>query len=599
MVSHIYRRFISAGFIIKNPIIQNLNVENPTIFNDALYKDKIRAEIALNSISDAVICTDIRGNIDYLNIAAEKITGWSREEAAGHPFSHVFQIIDGATRQPIINPVDLVLQSNKAMGLAEDTVLVRRDGSEIEIADSASPIHDWDSKLTGVVVVFHDVSVAKAMSMKMTHLAQHDFLTNLPNRVLLNDRIAQAIASANRYGTQVALLFLDLDNFKHINDSLGHATGDKLLQSVTKRLSSSVRNTDTVSRQGGDEFIILLEDSKTGKTAALTAEKILEELTLPHIIGKCQLHITTSIGISVYPQNGSDAEELLKNADTAMYHAKENGRNNYQFFENEMNTRAVQRLQIEADLRVALEKKQFVLHYQPKINLDNNQITGVECLLRWQHDERGEMLPEQFVAIAEESGLIVPIGRWVLREACKQAKKWLDESKPIIIIAVNISAKEFLHKDFVENVRAILIESQLPSSHLELEITESVLMRDAQSSTAILHQLKQIGIQLTVDDFGTGYSSLSYLQQFPIDVLKIDQSFVHQVASASDEGVIVSAIISMGNSLKLRVIAEGIENKMQLDFLKSRHCTEGQGYFFSPALIATAFAATYLKTNIS
>ncbi|PPC85644.1 MAG: two-component system response regulator [Methylotenera sp.] len=590
---------MSAGLIIKNPIVQNLNVENPTIFNDALYKDKIRAEIALNSISDAVICTDIRGNIDYLNIAAEKITGWSREEAAGHPFSHVFQIIDGATRQPITNPVDLVLQSNKAMGLAEDTVLVRRDGSEIEIADSASPIHDWDSKLTGVVVVFHDVSVAKAMSMKMTHLAQHDFLTNLPNRVLLNDRIAQAIASANRYGTQVALLFLDLDNFKHINDSLGHATGDKLLQSVTKRLSSSVRNTDTVSRQGGDEFIILLEDSKTGKTAALTAEKILEELTLPHIIGKCQLHITTSIGISVYPQNGSDAEELLKNADTAMYHAKENGRNNYQFFENEMNTRAVQRLQIEADLRVALEKKQFVLHYQPKINLNTNQITGVECLLRWQHDEWGEMLPEQFVAIAEESGLIVPIGRWVLREACKQAKKWLDESKPIIIIAVNISAKEFLHKDFVENVRAILIESQLPSSHLELEITESVLMRDAQSSTAILHQLKQIGIQLTVDDFGTGYSSLSYLQQFPIDVLKIDQSFVHQIASASDEGVIVSAIISMGNSLKLRVIAEGIENKMQLDFLKSRHCIEGQGYFFSPALIATAFAATYLKTNVS
>ncbi|OQW69153.1 MAG: hypothetical protein BVN34_06545 [Proteobacteria bacterium ST_bin12] len=527
------------------------------------------------------------------------MTGWSREEAAGHPFSHVFQIIDGTSHQPIPSPVDLVLQSSQAMGLAADTVLMRRDGSEIEIADSASPILDWDGKLTGVVVVFHDVSVAKAMSLKMSHLAQHDFLTNLPNRVLLNDRIAQAIASANRYGTKVALLFLDLDNFKHINDSLGHATGDKLLQSVTKRLSASVRNTDTVSRQGGDEFIILLEDSKTGKNAALTAEKILEELTLPHEIGKCQLYITTSIGISVYPQDGLDGETLLKSADTAMYYAKEKGRNNYQFFKNEMNTHAVQRLKIEADLRVALEKHQFELLYQPKINLNNNQMTGVECLLRWQHDEWGQMMPESFIGIAEESGLIVPIGRWVLREACKQAKEWLDNSLPAITIAVNISAKEFLQKDFVESVRAVLVETQLPTHLLELEITESVLMRDAQSSTAILHQLKQMGIQLAVDDFGTGYSSLSYLQQFPIDVLKIDQSFVHHIASATDEGIIVSAIISMGNSLKLRVIAEGIENKVQLDFLKSRHCEEGQGYFFSKALTAKAFAEKFLTSNIN
>ena len=474
------------------PVARQYSVLDHTIINDGLYKDKIRAEIVLNSISDAVICTDIHGNIDYLNIAAEKITGWSREEAGGHPISHIFHVINATTRQPIQNPVDLVLQSNKPAGLAADTVLVKRDGTEIEIADSASPIHDWDGQITGVVIVFHDISVAKAMSMKMTHLAQHDFLTNLPNRVLLNDRIAQAIAYANRNGTQVALLFLDLDNFKHINDSLGHATGDKLLQSVTKRLTASVRNTDTVSRQGGDEFIILLEDSKTGKNAALTAEKVLEELTLPHMIGKCQLHITTSIGISVYPYDGLDAETLIKNADTAMYHAKEKGRNNYQFFKNEMNTRAVQRLMIEAYLRIALEKQQFVLHYQPKINLNTNQITGVETLLRWQHDEWGEMLPETFVTIAEESGLIVPIGRWVLREACKQAKKWLDDSLPAITIAVNISAKEFLQKDFVEGVRAILIETQLPAHHLELEITESVLMRDAESSTAILQDRKSV-----------------------------------------------------------------------------------------------------------
>ncbi|MES2501618.1 MAG: EAL domain-containing protein [Pseudomonadota bacterium] len=557
----------------------------------------MRAEIALNSISDAVIYTDINGNIEYLNIAAEKITGWSREEASGHPISRVFHVINGRTREPTQNPIELVLQTKRPMGLAEDAVLITRDGNEIEIADSTSPIQGADGEVTGAVIVFNDVSASKAMTAKMTYLAQHDFLTNLPNRVLLNDRIEQAIASAHRYGTQVALLFLDLDNFKHINDSLGHASGDKLLQSVSKRLKACVRNTDTVSRQGGDEFIILLDDRQTGKHAEVTAEKILEQLTMPHMVGKCQLYITTSIGISVYPHDGLDAETLLKSADTAMYHAKEKGRNNYQFFKNEMNTHAVQRLVIEADLRVALEKKQFVLHYQPKFNLTTNQISGVECLLRWQHPEWGEVSPDTFITIAEDTGLIIPIGYWVLREACHQAKQWLDNHLPAVTIAINISAKEFLQKDFVEGVRKVLAETQLPAHHLELEITESVLMRDAESSTAILLQLKQMGIKLAVDDFGTGYSSLSYLQQFPIDMLKIDQSFVQRITTASDEGIIVSAIISMGNSLKLRVIAEGIENQVQLDFLKSRHCEEGQGYFFSPALSATAFAAQFLLSN--
>ena len=507
-------------------------------------------------------------------------------------------MINGRTREPTQNPVELVLQTKMPMGLAEDAVLIAYDGTEIEIADSTSPIQDNDGEVTGAVIVFNDVSASKAMTAKMTYLAQHDFLTNLPNRVLLNDRIEQAIASADRYCTQVALLFLDLDNFKHINDSLGHASGDKLLQSVSKRLKACVRNTDTVSRQGGDEFIILLDDRQTGKHAELTAEKILEQLTMPHMVGKCQLYITTSIGISIYPQDGLDAETLFKSADTAMYHAKEKGRNNYQFFKNEMNTHAVQRLVIEADLRVALEKKQFVLHYQPKFNLTTNQISGVECLLRWQHTEWGEVAPDTFITIAEETGLIIQIGCWVMREACEQAKMWLDNHLPAVTIAINISAKEFLQKDFVTGVRKILAETQLPAHHLELEITESVLMRDAESSTAILLQLKQMGIKLAVDDFGTGYSSLSYLQQFPIDMLKIDQSFVHRITAASDEGIIVSAIISMGNSLKLRVIAEGIENKVQLDFLKSRHCEEGQGYFFSPALSAAEFAHQFLLSNV-
>ena len=554
-----------------------------------LTKEKNGAQIALNSISDAVFYTDILGNIEYMNIAAEKITGWSREEAKGFPSSHIFNIIDGITRKPACNPVKLVLQSNNPSGLAANTILIKRNGSEIYIEDSSSPIHDEDDQLTGVVVVFHDVSEAKAMSMKLAHLAQHDFLTNLPNRVLLNDRVAQAIAYADRHGTQLAILFIDLDNFKHINDSLGHATGDKLLQSVAKRLSDCVRNADTVSRQGGDEFIVLLADNKDGQDAALTAEKILEELRLAHKVGKTTLHITTSIGISVYPKDGLEAETLIKSADTAMYYAKGKGRNNYQFFEAEMNIRAVQRLMIETHLRVALESQQFFLEYQPKFNLLTKQITGVEALLRWQHDEWGVMLPIRFITIAEESGLIVPIGRWAMREACLQAKNWMNAGLPTMMMAVNISAQEFFQKDFVEGVRAVLIETQLPANCLELEITESVLMRDPYCSSATLQQLKKMGIKLAVDDFGTGYSSLNYLQQFPIDVLKIDQSFVQHIKSSRDEGIIVSAVISMGNSLQLKVVAEGIENQMQLDFLKKHHCEEGQGYLFSPALNATQF----------
>lgn len=577
---------------VTNDDLTNQSIsQEPVIIDEFLYKEKARAEIVLNSISDAVFCTDIHGNIDFLNIAAEKIMGWSREEANGRPSNQVFNIIDGTTRQPAPSPVELVLQSNKPHGLAANTILIKRDGTEVDIEDSSSPIHNWDGQLTGVVVVFHDISETKAMSMKMAHLAQHDFLTNLPNRVLLNDRIAQAIASADRKGTQVALLFLDLDNFKHINDSLGHAIGDKLLQSVSKRLSDCIRNADTVSRQGGDEFIILLPDNKDGQDAALTAEKILEELTLVHIVSKSRLHITTSIGISIYPNDGIDAETLIKSADTAMYYAKEKGRNNYQFFKAEMNTVAMQRLMIEAHLRVALEKQQFFLEYQPKINLLTKKITGVEALLRWQHDDWGEMVPKKFITTAEESGLIVPIGRWVLREACHQAKSWMSAGLPTVTIAVNISAQEFLQKDFVEGVRAVLIETQLPANCLELEITESVLMRDAYCSAVILQQLKKMGIKLAVDDFGTGYSSLSYLQQFPIDVLKIDQSFVQHIKSELDDGIIVSAIISMGNSLQLKVVAEGIENQMQLDFLRKHHCEEGQGYFFSHSVSATQLAS--------
>ena len=580
---------------LKQALSPESGIPSPIIIDESIFKEKIRAEIALNSISDAVICTDIDCNIDYLNIAAEKITGWSREEAHGLPINQVFNIIHSSTRKPAFSPIGLVLQTNKPRVLAADTLLIKRDGTEIAIEDSTSPIHNWDGQLTGVVIVFHDVSATKAMALKMTHLAQHDFLTNLPNRVLLNDRIEQAITLASRHHTQLAVLYLDLDNFKHINDSLGHATGDKLLQSVTKRLKECVRDSDTVSRQGGDEFVILLAETKNSEDAAISAQKILDHMQAMHQLDKSQLHITTSIGISVYPADGADAETLIQSADTAMYFAKEKGRNNYQFFKGEMNARAVERSIIENNLRRALEKQQFTLLYQPKVNINTGQVTGAEALLRWQHDEWGEVVPDIFVPVAEDSGLIIPIGRWVLRQACKQAKVWQDAGLQDITLAINISAQEFLQKYFVEGVRAALIETGLAAHFLELEITESVLMRDAESSKSILQQLKKMGLKLAVDDFGTGYSSLSYLQRFPIDVLKIDQSFVQNIESAKDDGIIVSAIISMGNSLKLKVVAEGVETSSQLAFLKARHCEEGQGYFFSHPLTADKFAALLLK----
>ena len=583
--------YLSKGHFVSSLVPQTLrNVIQSSAVEHAYYKDKTRAEIALNSIGDAVLCTDLFGKVDYLNIAAEKLTGWPREVAQGQAIENVFNIINGTTRVVDQHPVHIVLQQNKPVKLHADTVLIQRDGGEVPIEDSVSPIHDMDGNLTGAVIVFHDVSAAQAMTIKMAYLAQHDFLTNLPNRVLLNDRIAQAITLAKRLNTQLAVFFLDLDNFKHINDSLGHATGDKILQLVTQRLNACVRGSDTVSRQGGDEFVILLGEGKSGEDAALTANKILAALALPYSVSGSELHITTSIGISVYPDDGLDAEALIKNADTAMYHAKAKGRNNYQFFRSDMNVRAVERQAIESNLRRALKNKEFVLHYQPKINLETGMITGAEALLRWNHAKWGMVFPDRFVAVAEDCGLIVPIGRWVLREACTQAKRWMDSGLPSLPIAVNISALEFMQADFLEGVRSILRDTGLDAKYLQLEITESALMNDAKSSATILHELKKIGLQLAVDDFGTGYSSLSYLQQFPIDVLKIDQSFVQGITSAPDDDcIIVSAVISMGNSLKLQIVAEGVENNIQLEFLKSQHCEVGQGNLFSPPLEAEQF----------
>jgi diguanylate cyclase (GGDEF)-like protein/PAS domain S-box-containing protein len=565
---------------------------------DALYVEKERAVVTLNSIGDAVLCTNISGNVTYLNIVAEKMTGWLRVEAIGKPLAEVFRIIDGDTRQTARDPMEMAVEQNATVGLTVNCVLIRRDGYESAIEDSAAPIHDRSGRVIGAVIVFHDVSAARAMSLQMSHTAHHDVVTNLPNRLLLNDRITQSIALAHRQNRPIAVLFLDLDNFKNINDSLGHAAGDELLQSVSKRLISCVRASDTVSRQGGDEFAILLPEITHAQDAATCAGKIILALHAPHSVGTRTLHIGASIGISLYPKDGEDAGSLIKSADTAMYHAKERGRGNFQFFEAAMNLKAVQRQSMESELRRALANNEFLLQYQPKVNLDTGNITGVEALIRWQQPHRGLVPPSEFVPIAEDCGLIIPIGRWVMREACTQARAWQDAGLPHLRMAVNVCALEFREKGFVANVRTILSDTGLRPQYLVLELTERVLMENAESTAVLLEELKTMGVHLAVDDFGTGYSSLSYLRQFPIDVLKIDQSFIQKITSNLNDSTIIAAIIAMGRNLKHIVIAEGIETLEQVAYLQSQHCEEGQGFLLSPPVGAAQFGHL-LETGIT
>jgi diguanylate cyclase (GGDEF)-like protein/PAS domain S-box-containing protein len=556
--------------------------------SEALFDQNERAQITLNSIGDAVVSTDVSGNVTYLNAVAETLTGWSQIEAAGHPLEDVLRIIDGETRGQARNPMQFAMQENKTVSLTPNCVLIRRDGAEAPIEDSAAPIHDRHGQVTGAVMVFHDVSAARATTLRMAYLAQHDSLTDLPNRSLFNDRLTEAMTLAGRYRRQLAVLFLDVDRFKHVNDSLGHDIGDRLLQSIAQRLLGCVRASDTVSRQGGDEFVILLSELTHAQDATICADKLLETLRAPHRIDHYDVQVTASIGIVTYPDDGADCETLLKHADFAMYHAKDSGRDNRQFFKRDLNQRAVKRQSLEDSMRHALEREEFSVHYQPKVNLENGEIVGVEALIRWLHPAIGLVSPAEFIPIAEECGLMVPIGRWVLGQACHQAQAWQDIGLAPIRIAVNISAAELRARDLLKGIGAILAETGLDPHLLELELTETFMMQDSTAMLAILQDLKGFGLKLALDDFGTGYSSLSHLRRFPIDTLKIDRSFVRAITTNADDASIVSAVISMGKNLHMRVVAEGVETREQLAFLQDRECPFGQGYFFSQPLTARA-----------
>lgn len=473
------------------------------------------------------------------------------------------------------------------VGGAYELVIVRKDGSQFPATVFGAPaMIDGRPASVGTVL---DISLQKAAEQRIRELADYDVLTGLPNRRLLRERFVQLLAAAERDKEELAVIFLDLDHFKRVNDSLGHSVGDELLCEVARRLGSVVRRVDTLARLGGDEFIFAMPGFHSA-AAADVARRLLEVFARPFEIADHELTVTPSLGISIYPHDGDDLETLLRNADTAMYQAKEVGRNAFQFYSSEMNSKSLDRLLIESNLRRALTHREFVLHYQPLINLASGLIVGVEALIRWQHPELGLILPDRFIHIAEETGLINPIGDWVLCEACRQAQSWRDAGLPAVAMAVNVAPVQFRQSGFVEVVAGALATSGLEAGYLELELTERTVMHDAGNNMGTLSALHRMGVELSLDDFGTGYSSLAYLKRFPVGKLKIDRSFVNDLETDPDDWAIASTIVSMGRSLRLTVLAEGVEKPEQLALLRKMGCDMAQGYHFSRPVEADEMA---------
>lgn len=527
------------------------------------------------------------GTVRHWNLASERLYGYTAHEAIGRNLLDL--IIPDKMRGDVKNAMRWMTETGQAIPAGELT-LMRKDGSPVTVFSS----HAIVQKPDGAAELFCldiDVSERKRNEEQLEYLATHDELTGLANRALLKDRLEQSLHFAHRSGRLVAVMLLDLDRFKVINDSLGHAFGDRLLSAVAARLQLLVREADSVARLGGDEFVILLAEVAESDDVGLLAAKILRHLAEPHQIEDRDITMTASLGISIYPRDSDNSAALIRNADIAMYRAKQDGGGCFSFYAPEMNQRAIETMELESALRQALERNEFCLHYQPKVDLASGLISGCEALVRWRHPQRGIVAPNDFIPLAEETGLIVPLGSWVLREACRQARAWQEEGLPNLSVAVNISARQFRKGDLPQLVRETLQETVLDPRWLELEMTESMVMDDHAKAVAIMTELKRIGVRLSLDDFGTGYSSFASLSRFPIDHLKIDRSFVTDIVSDPDSATIATSIIAMAHRMRLRVIAEGVETEAQLGYLRKHGCDEIQGYFLSRPLPAEEFAA--------
>lgn len=541
--------------------------------------------------SEAVIVADAHARIVEVNNAFTRITGYRRDEVI--------------RKRPDFlksNHRDSDFYSDmwttlKLKGSWQGEAFVRKKNEEIcPLWLSISSVADDSGMVTHYVGISVDISVIKKTEERLDQLAHYDPLTNLPNRTLFNDRLTQAIALARRHESMVALILIDLDRFKEVNDTLGHRIGDQLLVAVSRRLKGAIRDSDTIARLGGDEFAVILTDVKGFDAAARAAQHFLNYLSDPFMLEEHEVYITASMGIAIYPGDSEDMDTLLKDADTAMYSAKGKGKNTFQFFTMQMNNRIIEKLFIESKLRHALDKGEFFLCFQPQIEAKTGHIVCIEALVRWVNPEMGEVSPERFIPVAEDTGLIATIGEWVLREACRTNKAWQEEGLPRMTVAVNLSARQFHRQDLVNMISGVLKDTKLDPGWLELEITESVIMQDVEDTIETLRKLKSLGVHLSVDDFGTGYSSLNYLRRFPIDVLKIDRSFVADISSETDGSSVVSAIIALAHSMGLKVVAEGVETKEQIDFLCLKSCDRLQGYYYMKPLRDSEMRTLLKKT---
>lgn len=529
----------------------------------------------IDTANDLIFSTTPEGKFIYANRACHLVLACASDELNAKT---VNELIHPAGRKSYAAGIEHALKYGRSETI--ETSIISHDGSSVPLEGSLTCSYR-DGRPAAVWWICRDITDRKLAQQQLYQLAHYDTLTGLPNRMLLYDRLRQARAYAHREGLSMAILFLDLDRFKIINDTLGHPVGDKLLQSVARRLSSCVREVDTAARIGGDEFLIILVNMRDTGDAERVAVKILATLATPHVIEEHELFVTTSIGISVYPSDEEDLDDLIKKADIAMYAAKSVGSNTYQFYDPAMDENAHKRFVLENSLRKAVENKEFLVYYQPKVDIVSGEITAFEALLRWEHPDLGLLSPAEFIPLAEETGLIIPVGEWVLREACAQNAAWQQQGLSQMVVAVNLSGYQLQQRNFIEVVTEILAETGLSANHLEFEITETVIMQNPDFTISVLNKLRDMGVQISIDDFGTGYSSLSHLKRFSVNTLKIDKTFVREVESNSTDAAIATAIIAMGNSLNLRVIAEGVETKGQFDFLRDKLCDEMQGFYFS------------------
>ena len=547
---------------------------------------RLREKVIEVSSNAIIICSAAGPDyaIEYVNPAFESITGYGADEVIGKSL----RSLAGASQDhQNIEEISAALREQRE----GHAVLrnYRKDGTGYWNDLYIAPVRGDDGAIVNFVVAQYDISAVMRFEAELEFQARHDALTGLANRNLLNERLERAISNARHCGGELWVVFVDLDRFKFVNDTLGHEAGDILLKALAERLKLAVRETDTVARMGGDEFVLVLPEGSGCDAGMAVIQNIMDAVAKPLLLQSHEFFLTCSIGIAAYPGDGTTAEALTKHADIAMYRAKEMGRNTYQFYAPAMNERTLERLVIEADLRHALERDEFALHYQPQLDLASGQLFGMEALLRWNHPVHGTIAPSRFIGLAEEMGLIIPIGAWVLRQACVQTKAWQLAGLGELRVAVNLSARQFTQKGLAQSIAATLEETGLDARYLELELTESMVMNDVESAVTILRELKELGVKIAIDDFGTGYSSLSYLRRFPIDVLKIDQSFVHDITRAEEDAAIVGAIISLAHSLRLQVIAEGVETNEQLEFLRENGCDQVQGYLFSRPVPAPQF----------